>query len=208
MSPIAAEPDPGTDRDGDVCPGGPQASADARPGSGAVAQFASEHGQRLLDFAFLLTGGRSAQSEDLVQTVLVRLVSRGLDGIDNPSAYAHRAIVNEHRSRGRHTRTHDRTAPLLAVPDSTAATTSGGHDGSGTGRTDDRLTVLRALTTLSDRERAAIVLRYYDDLPDADIADLLGCSRPTVRSIIHRAVPKLRAQLGDTYLRPDTGGLS
>ena len=57
------------------------------------------------------------------------------------------------------------------------------------------MAVFAALRELGDRERAAIVLRYYEDLPDQRIAEALGCSRATVRSLVHRAMPKLRARL-------------
>jgi RNA polymerase sigma factor (sigma-70 family) len=49
-----------------------------------------------------------------------------------------------------------------------------------------------ALATLNDRQRAAIVLRFYEDLPDADIAEILGCRTATVRTAIHRGLGSLR----------------
>jgi DNA-directed RNA polymerase specialized sigma24 family protein len=52
-----------------------------------------------------------------------------------------------------------------------------------------------ALATLRDRPRAAIVLRYYADLPDAAIAEILGCRLPTVRTTIHRALVALRREI-------------
>lgn len=155
-----------------------------------VGSFVDAHGQALIRFAFLLTSGNGPQAEDLVQTVLARLVARGLAGLDDPVAYARRGIVNEHTSAGRHSQVHQRTIPQLVTPQTTTESAA---------RTEDRLTVLTALDALSDRERAAVVLRYYEDLPDTEIATVLACSRPTVRSLIHRAIPKLKAQLGDTY---------
>ena len=62
---------------------------------------------------------------------------------------------------------------------------------------EERMAVFAALRSLSERERAAVVLRYYEDLPDQQIAEALGCSRATVRSLVHRALPKLRARLDD-----------
>lgn len=61
---------------------------------------------------------------------------------------------------------------------------------------EDRMVVLAALSSLSSRQRAAIVLRYYEDLPDEEIAQVIGTSRSTVRSLIHRAIPELRKQIG------------
>lgn len=157
-------------------------------GSPEVAAFAETHGQALLRFAYLLTGGNSADAEDLVYAVLARLVERGLDGLDNPAAYARTSIVNAHRSGVRRASLHRRTLPQLHERMATAP-----------GRSDDRLTLLAALRQLSDRERAVVVLRYLEDLDDEAIAAILKCSRPTVRSLAHRAMPKLRAELSETY---------
>lgn len=151
-------------------------------------RFVDVNGQALLTFAYLLTGGRGAAAEDLVQTVVLRLVSRGLAGLDDPLAYARRGLVNEHRDQLRRGRVHRLAVPRIATTESTTPV--------GT-PTEDRLAVLSALDTLTERERAAVVLRYYEDLPDPQIAEVLGCSRTTVRSLIHRATPKLRLALSD-----------
>jgi RNA polymerase sigma factor (sigma-70 family) len=157
----------------------------------AVGDFVGAHGQSLLRFAFLLTGGRGAQAEDLVQAVLARLVERGLDGLDNPLAYTRRAIVNEQRSAARRAAAEDRRLRHVA-----------GADVADGPVTVDRQTMFTALKTLNERERAVIVLRYYVDLPDTEIGDIVGCSRATVRSLVHRALPKLKARLGETYRPP------
>lgn len=156
---------------------------------GDLGAFADAHGQALTRFAYLLTGGRDA-AEDLVQTVLLRLMSRGIADLADPVAYARRSLVNEHRDqlrrnthRAAHRATHEPPPDLVRDPASA----------------EDRLAVLAALAVLTARERAAVVLRYYEDLADQDIAGLLGCSRATVRSLIHRATPKLRRALDDTY---------
>ena len=62
------------------------AATDGTPVAKALGEFADAHGQALLRFAFLLTGGRGPAAEDLVQTVLTRLVDRGLGGLDDPLA--------------------------------------------------------------------------------------------------------------------------
>ncbi len=161
---------------------------EAQPSTGSTLDaFAQAEGQALLRFAFLLTGGNAAASEDLVQTVLLRLVDRGIDDLADPRTYARRAVLNEHRSGGRRVRTHLRALPRLrgAGPATTDPTSAAG----------DRLDVFTALRSLSDRERAAVVLRYYEDRTDPDIAEILGCSRATVRSLVHRAIPKLKRAL-------------
>ncbi len=156
---------------------------------GDLGEFFANQGQSLLRFAYLLTAGQRAEAEDLVQTVLARLMARGLEDLDDPLAYARRGIVNEHRSLGRHAAVVRKVLPRLATE----------RDGEAGVETEDRLTVLDALSALTDRERAVIVLRYYEDLPDLEIASIVGCSRPTVRSLTHRAMPKLQARLSETY---------
>ncbi len=156
----------------------------------AVDEFCRAHGQGLIDFAFFLTGGQGALAEDLVQTVLTTLVARGLDGLDDPGAYARRGVVNAFRSHGRHAVVERKVHPRLAAGERPT-----GADGS----SEDRITMLAALEDLTDRERVAVVLRYYEDLPDERIAEVLECSRSTVRSLVHRALPKLRRHLRGTY---------
>jgi RNA polymerase sigma factor (sigma-70 family) len=156
-----------------------------------VGAFAREHGPALTRFAYLLTGGRAAQAQDLVQSVLTTLVSRGLEGLDHPLGYARTALLNEHRSQGRRSLTEQRWQPRLVEAPL--------DDGAQEGTTGDRLVLLAALRELTDREREVVVLRYFLDLPDAEIAESLGCRRATVRSLAHRALPKLRQRLGEDY---------
>ena len=158
---------------------------EAETSDDVLAQFCAEHGQPLLRFAYLLTGGRAADAEDLVQSALAGLAARGLSGLDSPAAYVRRSIINEHRSAGRHATVERRVHPRLVEPSPPVPTP------------EDRFAVLSALDTLTERERAAVVLRYYEDLPDEQIAATLGCRRATVRSLIHRAMPKLRRLLDD-----------
>ena len=85
---------------------------------------------------------------------------------------------------------HRQAVPRLAVAVSPTEPVTGA---------DDRLAILDALAVLTPRERAAVVLRYYEDLLDQQVAEVLGCSRATARSLIHRATPKLRQKLAGTY---------
>lgn len=160
-----------------------------------LAAFADQHGPALLRLAYLLCAGQTADAEDLVQAVLARLAARGLHHLDQPLAYARRAVVNEHRDQLRRTRAQRDVAPRIATHDTSTPPAHG---------IEDRLAILAALGVLSPRERSAVVLRYYEDLPDQQTADILGCSPATVRSLLHRATPKLRAALADTYSPPPT----
>ncbi len=164
------------------------------PREGRLDAFVRDEGQGLLRFAFLLVGGDAAAAEDLVQTVLLRLTDRGIDDLADPRTYARRCVVNEWRSLARRTRTQLRVLSHFGRP----ATAEDARE------PEDRLAILAALEVLSDRERAAVVLRYYEDRTDAEIAGMLGCSRSTVRSLVHRAVPKLKRILAATY-QPSQG---
>ncbi len=159
-------------------------------GQARIDAFAREHGQRLLRFAYLITGGDGPTAEDLVQTVLLRLTSRGIDDLDDPVSYARRAVVNEHISGGRRASALRRGLTRIG-PTAEAVSES----------PEDRMAILSSLDVLTPRERAAIVLRYYEDLADPDIAAALDCSRVTVRSLVHRATKKLRRELAPSYER-------
>jgi RNA polymerase sigma factor (sigma-70 family) len=154
----------------------------------ALVRFVDEQGAALQRFAWLLTrdGERAA---DLTQTTLLRLARRGIDDLSEPSTFARRILLNEHRSQGRTTGARLRAlsrlgpAPEESAPD--PAHTTGERDA-----------IWRALEKLSERQRAAVVLRYYEDLPDERIGEVLGCRTATVRSLVARSMPLLREALG------------
>jgi len=129
--------------------------------------------------AHLLTNG-SPDAEDVVQDVFSKLPDR-YDRLDNPDAYLRRAIVNGCRQRFRSRSREDARLRLVTSGQSTMAAT-----------TDP---MLDAVAALPARQRAAIVLRYWADLDDAEIADALGARRSTVRSLVHRGLATLRKDL-------------
>jgi RNA polymerase sigma-70 factor (sigma-E family) len=150
--------------------------------------FVRDHGASLVRGAFLLTGDRQL-AEDLVQTVLAkvslrwsRIVAQG-----NPVPYVRVAIVRT--AIGWRRRRWWGEVPSSPVPDQgggdTAATVAG------------RDVLRRALLTLPPRQRAVVVLRFYEDLSEADTAAALGCSAGTVKSQTAKALARLRAVLGD-----------
>ena len=145
----------------------------------------------MLRFAFVLTGGEAALSEDLTYEVLADITARGLDGTEQPHAYARKAILNRYRAFARRSAKHRALLPRVVA--------SALAERDGTPEVDDRLTLLSAMGNLSGRERAVMVLRYLEDLPDDLIAAELGCSRATVRSLAYRGLPKLRAALAGAY---------
>src|SRR5262249_27519398 len=120
----------------------------------------------------MLTGDR-LEAEDLLQTTLVH-TQRHADRIAAmaaPAAYLRRALVHEHVSGVRRLRRRVRTTSL------------DGHDavaGDEATSADQRDAAWRLLATLPHRQRAVLVLRFYEDLPDREIAETLGCSEGTV----------------------------
>ena len=150
----------------------------------------------LVRFAYLLTGGNQHLAEDLVQTVLALFLERDLNEVQNVVAYAKRAILNEYRM---YLRSRKR---LLFGQRLTEGTETPIPEVNA-----DRVDIHRALRNLSARERAAVLCRYYEDLDDQTTAEILGCSRATVRSLLHRAMPKLKSALEWRGLNSD-GGVS
>jgi RNA polymerase sigma-70 factor (sigma-E family) len=151
--------------------------------------FVRASGERHLRVAVLLTGDWHA-AEDLVQASLVKLY-RAWPGVDqvagDPDAYLRRIMVNTQRSWWRARWRWE--APVAQLPDSPGA----GDDA------DQRalaVSIRQALRRLSPRQRAVLVLRYYEDLPEAEIASLLGCSAGTVKAHAHRGLRALRGALG------------
>ena len=139
----------------------------------------------LLRFGYVLTGDLH-RGEELAQAALVTTYRRWKKlRHDDPYAYVRRAMVNAHTSLWRR---HRRETPMPTGFDSAAA-------GTGPTRYDDVDQVLRALRVLPPRQRAVMVLRYYDDLSEAEIARTLDCSPGTVKSQASRALRALRREL-------------
>jgi RNA polymerase sigma-70 factor (sigma-E family) len=139
----------------------------------------------LLRFGHVLTGDRH-RAEELVQSALVKTYRRwGSLRQDQPTAYVRRAMVNTYTSWWRRSR-HEAVMPI-------------GFDAASSDGVsyDDRDAALRALASLPPRQRAVLVLRYYLDLSEAEIADTLGCSTGTVKSSASRGLRSLRERLTD-----------
>ncbi|MDQ1536094.1 MAG: hypothetical protein QOE58_487 [Actinomycetota bacterium] len=145
-------------------------------------QFAVSAMPSLLRFGYLLTGD-SLRAEELVQQALVNTWGRWHRIEDEqPMAYVRRAMVNGHISWWRRAR-RESTLPQDWGPDVP------GPDAG------DREQMVAALRCLPSRQRAVIVLRYYEDLSEAEIARVLGCSAGTVKSHASRALKTLRTHL-------------
>lgn len=143
----------------------------------------------LLRYAYLLTGDPHA-AQDLVQDALATVVGRWeqVAATDDPDRYVRRMIANGRVSAWR--RFGRRVVVVPAVEED--AGRPGRDPADDVVRRDAVWQVCRALPP---RQRAAVVLRYYEDLPDDEIARVLGCSAATVRSQVHRALATLRREL-------------
>ena len=160
------------------------------------AEFVRNSGTSLLRTAFLLTGERHT-AEDLVQDTLTALYPKWarVNGADEPLAYVRQSLVNRFLSSRR--KASSRDVLLASIPNrpdlrDVAATVI------------DRETLMSMLATLPERQRAAVVLRYLNDLSDEDIAAHLSCRTATVRSLISRGFATLRAEFAATIADRNT----
>ena len=153
---------------------------------GSLAELYAVHAPDGIRLAFLLTGDRTL-AEDLVQDAFARLVGR-LRHLRDPNAfgaYLRRTIVNLATSHFRHRQVEraylERVATIPAVETNTNDDLDEAMHG--------------ALLRLPQRQRAAIVLRFYEDLSDVQTAEMLKCSPGTVRSLVTRGMKTLRQTL-------------
>lgn len=152
--------------------------------------FVLGRGPALVRFAHALSGDRQL-AEDLVQDVLVK-AHRRWERLDSPEAYLRTALCRELVSWRRRRSHAERPAELPDSPGGTAA------DG-----VVERDAVWRMLGELPRRQRAVLVLRYWEALPDREIAALLDCSEGTVRSSAARAFAVLRRHPDLAHLVPE-----
>lgn len=153
---------------------------------GSLSELYVAYAPDALRLAFLLTGDR-ALAEDLVQDAFVRLVGR-LRHLREPNAfwtYLRRTIVNLATSHFRHRRVERAYVERLAAAPEARSNKNDELDE----------TMHRVLVGLPKRQRAAIVLRFYEDLSDVQTAAVLGCSAGTVRSLTSRGMQTLREGL-------------
>jgi RNA polymerase sigma-70 factor (sigma-E family) len=151
-------------------------------------EFAAARLGAVLRFAAVLTGDRAA-AEDVVQEVLIRALGRWemIARLDRPEAYIRKMIVNEWLSWRRRSW---RQVPSGAGTDVDTRLTpdpAAGHA--------ERDALLAELARLPRRQRAVLVLRYYEALSDAEIAEVLGCAPGTVRGYASRALAVARTRL-------------
>jgi RNA polymerase sigma-70 factor (sigma-E family) len=148
---------------------------------GEFEQWANARSPALLRAAYVLTGHQQA-AEDLVQETLERVAISWRRISDHPDAYARQVMYRMEARRWRRRRGRD--VVTNAVPD------GGGRDL--TGDVETRMVVERALRELTGAQRTVIVLRYFEDLSEADTAAVLACTVGTVKSQTYKALRNLR----------------
>lgn len=150
--------------------------------------FAEGRSGHLYRSACLLASGDTHLAEDLVQETLGRmyLLWGRISRIDNPAAYAQTVLVRAFLTHQRRRSAGER--PVGEFPDSGAA--AGGGDAA------LRLTLLEALGRLAPKDRAVLVLRYWEDRSVEETADAMNVSSAAVRTRSSRALARLREQLG------------
>jgi RNA polymerase sigma-70 factor (sigma-E family) len=146
--------------------------------------FVAARQQALLRTAYLLTGHRQ-DAEDLVQTSLIKAVPHWGRISGDPEAYVRRVLVRENVSRWRARRWREVS---VEVP------LDRGHDDEDVA---GRLALRAALDRLAPRQRAVVVLRYFEDLSESQTADILGVSVGTVKSQTRDALARLRRAIPD-----------
>jgi RNA polymerase sigma-70 factor (sigma-E family) len=158
----------------------------SEPDRGAeFTRFAGSEAGGLARLAYTLTGNYEA-ARDLTQDALVA-VFRSWERVasaDSPVAYARRVLINRRLADLRRPRVDE-----LLTPNPDARRAAGSEEG----RYDDREAVWQALSNITVRQRTVLVLRYYEDLNDSEIAELLGCRQSTVRSLAARGLAALRS---------------
>ena len=160
-----------------------------RQGDRTLEALARDRGPDLLAYATLITGGDRAAAQDLVQDAIVRVFGRMRTGFtpDVAEAYVRRAIVNGYVDSFRKRRGFTERRHLVAVRD----------DGPAAAPDPAAALDLRAaLRALAPQERAAVVLRYYEDLTVPEIADRMNLAEGTVKRYLSNALGKLQDRLG------------
>ncbi|NGN64972.1 SigE family RNA polymerase sigma factor [Streptomyces sp. A7024] len=150
-------------------------------------EYANLRGPQLFRTALLLTGGDWHQAEDLVQTALARVYASWVRvrGADNRDAYVRTVLVRAHIAQRRRKSSGER--PVAAPPDGAARGTDPAL----------RVALLQALARLPAKDRAVLVLRYWEDRSVQQTAADLGLRPGTVRNRSMAALARLRELLGD-----------
>lgn len=137
--------------------------------------------------------GDAGLAEQVVQDAFVALATRwrGLRGLDNPGAYLHRSVLNGCRTLLRRHKVEERHGARRTVEPATTGPEPAALAGA------EQARVMAALRRLPERQREALVLRFYLDLPEAQTAAAMGVAAGSVKTHVHRGLAGLAALLED-----------
>ncbi len=163
----------------------------------AFAEYVAAHWASLYRLATLFVGESGA--DDVTQAALLKAYTswHRVERAESPEAYIRRILVNTALSEGR-----GRSRRLRLVPDEGIDRPHGSHESAVV----ERSAMWDRINGLPPRQRAVIVLRYYEDLSEAEIARTLGCAPGTVKAHASAALRTLRLQAPDAELHETTGG--
>ncbi len=168
-----------------------------------IADLFLKHYDGLCRLAALLLSDRGG-AEEVVQEAFLRTFSSWwrIRHLERAHWYLRTAVINQCRSRLRRRSTEDRSnRTIYATDPERQAVSVVGSDG--TDASDDSLVLMDAVRGLPPRQRETVILRYYEDLPEAEIAKILSCSVGTVKSQLAKARSSLSAALGSMSLERD-----
>jgi RNA polymerase sigma factor (sigma-70 family) len=163
------------------------ARSEANGWENVVERLVAERGDALTRYAYFVSGSNN-DAADLVQDALVKTFGRLRNGfsVESAEAYVRRAILTTSIDRGRRTTLWRKIAHLEAEPEPLDSPADA---------TDSRLDLHKELRRLTPRERACLVLRYYDDLKVNDIAATLGLSPGAVKRYLSDGLAKMAKRL-------------
>lgn len=159
------------------------AAVGAEASEGELGDLYLRSAPRAIRLAYFLTGDRDL-AEDIVQEAFVRVAGRRLRGPETFDAYLRRTVVNLFVSTLRRRRIERSRLRTLRDPGVQQPYDPSARD-----------ELFRALNTLPERQRAAIVLRFYEDLPEREAANVLGCSAGALNQLVVRGMAALRERM-------------
>ena len=161
-----------------------QEAGRARTGSDQLERLLADRGPQLLRTAVLLAGSQQ-DGEDLLQAALERLLRQGRRLNGSPEAYLRRALYNLAADGWRRNGAWVRILPLVRASQPVAVADA-------TDAVDLRDALIRILHQLPPGQRAVIVLRYWEQLTEAETAEVLGCTDGTVKAAASRGIRRMR----------------
>lgn len=163
-----------------------------------VADLFAAHYDALFRLAYAIVGD-AGNAEEIVMDAYVKVFSgwKTFRTLDRPEFYLRKVVVNLCRSKLRRRRVESRVNALAFWTEFRTRSADASHD---------RLSLVEAVRALPPRQRAAVVLRYLEDLPEEEVAEILGCSVGTIKSQVAKAKKTLRLEWQGLQSEEDARG--